>query len=194
MNSPSCPRLVPERPFPPYSYVTGHFPHPLRDPQGHSFGHKPRPVATLEPDQWASSQDYLAAIDLFNHGYYWEAHEAWEGLWHAAGRSGLLADFLKGLIKLAAAGVKAREGRTDGVKRHAQRAGELFAATRDRSNESRRFLGLDLDELVTAASGLVHAPPVTRRAGPSGRTTSAEVPPVEIVFDFLLMPDLCGTP
>ncbi|TGQ49534.1 DUF309 domain-containing protein, partial [Mesorhizobium sp. M1C.F.Ca.ET.210.01.1.1] len=23
-------------------------------------------------------------IDLFNHGYYWEAHEAWEPLWHAA--------------------------------------------------------------------------------------------------------------
>ena len=48
--------------------------------------------------------------DLLNHGFYWEAHEAWETLWHAAGRKGEIADFLKGLIKLAAAAVKAREG------------------------------------------------------------------------------------
>ncbi|MER9222262.1 DUF309 domain-containing protein [Mesorhizobium sp. M0644] len=26
-------------------------------------------------------------IDLINHGYYWEAHEAWEPLWHAAKQS-----------------------------------------------------------------------------------------------------------
>jgi hypothetical protein len=37
-----------------------------------------------------------------------------------------LADLLKGLIKLAAAGVKAREGSSDGVRRHLLRAAELF--------------------------------------------------------------------
>ena len=56
---------------------------------------------------WSQSHDYLLGCDLFNHGYYWEAHETWEGLWNACGRSGTTADFLKGLIKLAAAGVKA---------------------------------------------------------------------------------------
>ena len=72
------------------------------------------------------------AADLFNNGYYWEAHEAWEGLWHAYRRSGAKADFVKGLIKLSAAGVKAREGNASGVSRHARRAVELFrAATED---------------------------------------------------------------
>nr|WP_244447982.1 DUF309 domain-containing protein [Neorhizobium vignae] len=49
--------------------------------------------------------------DLFNHGYYWEAHEAWEGLWQAAKRGSQLRAFLKGLILLSAAGVKIREGK-----------------------------------------------------------------------------------
>jgi hypothetical protein len=53
---------------------------------------------------------YLRGIDLFNFGYWWESHEAWEGLWRACGRRGPAADFLKGLIKLAAAGVKASTG------------------------------------------------------------------------------------
>ena len=44
----------------------------------------------------------------------------------AEGRTGKVADILKGLIKLAAAGVKAREGKPAGVRRHARRAEELF--------------------------------------------------------------------
>ncbi|WP_292396668.1 DUF309 domain-containing protein, partial [Mesorhizobium sp.] len=50
-------------------------------------------------------------IDLFNHGYYWEAHEAWEPLWHTAKQSTQHRLFFKGLILLAAAArVKIREG------------------------------------------------------------------------------------
>ncbi len=40
-----------------------------------------------------------------------------------------MADFLKGLIQLAAAGVKHREGVPQGVTNHARRAAELFRAT-----------------------------------------------------------------
>jgi predicted metal-dependent hydrolase len=192
MTIASRPRWVPEQPFPPYSYVTGHFPHPFRDPRGHGFGHEPQPVGAVRPDQWASSRDYLAAIDLFNHGYYWEAHEAWEGVWHAAGRSGTLADFLKGLIKLAAAAVKAREGRAEGVRRHARRAAELFGAVRDHNAASEpcsgRLLGLDLNELIAAATRLIEAPPVIHRTDPAGSTGPDQFPPVEIVFEFLLVP------
>jgi uncharacterized protein len=62
------------------------------------------------------------------HSFGREAHEAWESLWHACGRSGSVADLLKGLIKLAAAGVKSREGRPKGVKQHAARSLELLTA------------------------------------------------------------------
>ena len=121
------PRLVPDKPFPPYAYVSGRFPHPTSDPAGHSFGAPAEPAA-LDPDRWQACRPYLYGIDLFNHGYYWEAHEAWEGLWHGCGRAGPAADLLKGLIRLAAAGVKVREGRPAGVRSHAAAAGRLFRA------------------------------------------------------------------
>ncbi|MER9586456.1 DUF309 domain-containing protein [Mesorhizobium sp. M0276] len=37
-------------------------------------------------------------IDLFNHGYYLEAHEAWEPLWHAAKPSAQHRHFFKELM------------------------------------------------------------------------------------------------
>lgn len=67
------------------------------------------------------------ALDLFNHGFAWEAHEAWEGFWHTLGRTTADAAVVRGLIHLAAACVKIREGRPNGVARHARRARELLA-------------------------------------------------------------------
>jgi uncharacterized protein len=117
-------RLVPEKPFPPYTFVPGRSPHPFSDPAGHSFGVAHETPAPLGPEQWQQSQSYLYGIDLFNGGFFWESHDQWEGLWHAAGRKGTTADFLKGLIKLAAAGVKYLEGKPAGVTSHATRAAE----------------------------------------------------------------------
>jgi hypothetical protein len=132
------------RAFPPYTYVPGSgTPHPVSDPQGHMHGHSEPKVTPLGPENWRENETYLYAIDLFNHGYYWEAHEAWELLWHAAGHHGQMADFLKGLIKLAAAGVKFREGNETGVERHLIRASELFSAL----GPTRFFCGQDIEYL-----------------------------------------------
>ena len=120
MNAP--PRYVPQRQLPPYAYVPGLFPHPISDPEGHMYGKQ-----ADKPLQAESEVRF--GFDLFNHGYYWEAHEAWEQGWAAAGRSGAYADVLKGLIKLAAAGVKARQGKPQGVRRHARRAQALLLAS-----------------------------------------------------------------
>src|SRR6516162_9140895 len=119
-------RLVPEEPLPPYAFVPGRSPHPVSDPAGHSFRVAPERPCALDPERWRDNKTYLYGLDLFNAGYYWEAHEAWEALWHAAGRKGATADFLKGLIKLAAAGVKHLEGKPPGVKSHARRSAALF--------------------------------------------------------------------
>ena len=113
------PRLLPGEAFPAYAFVPGRFPHPISDPRGHSYGQARLAVQPMDPRHWQRSHAYLRAIDLFNHGYYWEAHEYWEALWHACGRQGVQADFLKALIRLAAAGVKVRERRPAGVKSHA---------------------------------------------------------------------------
>ena len=66
--------------------------------------------AVRERANGGRSGRFRRAIELFNAGYYWEAHEVWEELWHVEGRRGPTAELLKALIKLAAAGVKVREG------------------------------------------------------------------------------------
>ena len=143
-------RLLPNDPLPPYAYVPRRFPHPTRDPEGHSFRKRPEPETALVPERWPESRSYLRGIHLFNHGYYWEAHEAWEHLWHQCGRTGPTADFLKGLIAFAAAGVKAREGSVEGVRTHASRAAQLLSSIR--ANPSHRsFGGLDLPTLIAWA-------------------------------------------
>jgi predicted metal-dependent hydrolase len=136
------------RAFPPYTYVPGSgTPHPVSDPRGHMHGHSEPKVTPLDPKNWRDNETYLYAVDLFNHGYYWEAHEAWESLWHAAGHHGKMADFLKGLIKLAAAGVKELEHNQAGVNRHLTRALELLSGV-----DESVFCGVDLASLIADAS------------------------------------------
>jgi uncharacterized protein len=150
-------------PLPPYSYVPGGpWPHPLSSPQGHSFGHRAPVPNTVALGR--RSPSFLRGITLFNAGYYWEAHEAWEGLWHAYGRRGRSADVVKALIKLAAAGVKVREGREQGVRTHCRRAAENFASAA--AEGGRHELGLDLGLWAERAAEIATNPP--RDPGPAG--------------------------
>lgn len=162
-------RLVPEIPLPPYTFVPG-CPHPHPNhPGGHSYGMLREPDP-LDPARWWECRTYLYGFDLFNGpvpgttielqpespecsaGYYWESHESWEGLWHAAGRRGPIADFLKGLIHLAAAGVKHREGVPAGVVSHAARAAVLWRGIAAAAvGENGLFLGLSLAGLIDLA-------------------------------------------
>ena len=166
MTSPSrdedrvTPRLTPEIPFPPYAHVPGRTPHPISDPAGHAFGHEPPRPAPIDPANWRDSPTFLYALDLFNAGFYWEAHEAWESLWHAAGRHGPTADALKGLIKLSAAGVKAREDRPTGLAKHLRRAAELFRQARA-AGDAPLWLGFRLEELAARADRLAADPEAT---------------------------------
>jgi len=172
MTTPRGQRVASIEPFPPYTHVPGRTPHPISDPAGHSYRVRPHSVAAPQHENWTVCREYLRGIDLFNHGYYWEAHEEWESLWHACGRTGTTADFLKGLIKLAAAGVKVREGKPEGVRTHALRAAELFRGM----NTPGRFLGLEVGELIAFAEEIAANPPPSR--SPSD--------PVEVVFAQVL--------
>src|SRR5438128_10071370 len=71
-----------------------------------------------------------------------------ESLWMACGRKGIVADFLKGLIKLAAAGVKALEGKPEGVKSHSGRAAELWRGV---GADHEFFMGFRIRELIGVA-------------------------------------------
>ena len=148
------PRLLPAAPVPDYTYVPGtSTPHPIRDPKGHSYGRKPNNlsgVKVLSPATWAENRTYLLSIDYFNLGYYWEAHEEWERLWRVTGQETTPGHFLKGLIKLSAAGVKVRERSIHGVRRHAASAGEVFADVAAIVDMD-YYCGLEFTELQFAA-------------------------------------------
>lgn len=159
------PRLVPDRPFPPYAYLPGRSPHPTRDPDGHSFGKTLETPDPPDPEDWRGCGDYLYGIDLFNGGYFWEAHEAWEGLWVACGRRGPTAAYLQGLINLAAAGFKARWGNARGMRANAGTAARLLeTAVRQLctpkpggpqlASGGGRFMGLDVRALAAQAGRL----------------------------------------
>lgn len=112
------------REFPPYKFTPGHGQHPEKN-GGYLHG-KEIESEELTLKNYKTHEIYLHAIDLFNHGYFWDAHVYWEVLWNLAGRKGNTANFLKGLIKLAAAGVKFQLNHIQPARDHLSRAEELF--------------------------------------------------------------------
>jgi hypothetical protein len=118
-------------------------------------------------------------VDLFNHGYYWEAHEQWESLWHACGRKGPVANLLQGLIRLAAAGVKVREGKPAGVVNLARGAAEKFQLAGQGLAADTLLLGLDWRILLERAR---QVEAVGAALTPASATEAAPV------FDFVLQP------
>ena len=106
------------RPFPAYRFVPGLHPHPVRDPAGHSYEAAPS-VGRHGPwsaDDWRALDDWLYGVDLFNHFYFWEAHEAWEGLWAACEPGAAPRLLLQGLIQIAAALLKTHAGAMGGAR------------------------------------------------------------------------------
>ncbi len=107
-------------PFPSYRFVPGRAPHPTAHPDGHSYhapGSPPPPVTYYPPEAWQRSPDYLYGCDLYNHGYWWEAHEAWEGLWQLTDKRAAQGRFLQGLIQVSACHLKLHVGHLQGVQR-----------------------------------------------------------------------------
>lgn len=151
-------RYVPDRPFPPYAFLPGRDPHPVRDPEGHSYGADEGPGERFDPADWRACTDYLWGVDLYNHGYLWEAHEAWEGLWHASKHDPVQASCLQGLIQCAAACLKVRMGEPRGVARLAEMGTKRLADVAEATG-SGTYMGLDLAAFVEAMRAYVATEP-----------------------------------
>ena len=103
---------------------------------------------------WRENERYLYGVDLFNFGYWWEAHAAWETLWQTTGRSEVAGRFLQALIQVAAALVQHRAGHTDGARRLASKglaklralSGELGPA----GNHAILYMGVDVHGFAAA--------------------------------------------
>jgi uncharacterized protein len=172
-------RLLPSTELPGYTYVPGtDAPQPYRDPRGHSYQKKHAPPKPLTGATWAENRSYLLAMDYFNHGYYWESHEEWERLWRVSVPDSPVGRFLKGLVKLAAAGVKVRENSIHGVRRHAASAGEVFADVAAEIDNP-FFCGLEFTVLQFASD---------RAAQLSYKEKHSGCAPIR-VFPFVLTPE-----
>lgn len=149
----SLKRLLPQKKLPPYSFVPGFHPHPEKT-GGHMEGERLIVSQALDPKNIYSSEEFLFALDLYNFGYYWESHVYLEALWNCSQRKGPVADFLKALIKLCAAGVKVKTKDEKGVKGHAERAKELFIELGKKVHD-KHFAGFSLLNLVSQAEDII---------------------------------------
>jgi len=113
-----CDKALPE-----YAHRPGLTVHPHK-PGGHSFAQEEKLAPPLT--DFRIHQDYLWGIDCLNHGYYWEAHTAFEAIWNAHLRTGATADLMKALIKISAAALKLEAQSIEASRGHLQRAQELI--------------------------------------------------------------------
>lgn len=71
----------------------------------------------LKEVNWTESDEYLFGIDLFNHGFWFEAHEIWEAVWLAQNKDSETRVFMQGLIQLSAALFKKKSGKYESAER-----------------------------------------------------------------------------
>lgn len=144
-TAPQSPRYT-EIPFPAYRYLpfVAGIPHPRRDPNGHSYAQEEEHLSNFFAADWKTCSAFLHGVDLFNYGYWWEAHEAWEAIWFAAGQETQIGHFVQGLIQLAAAQLKRFTGEAKGAKMLTE-SGAAKLAVADGT-----FLGIEISLLIAA--------------------------------------------
>ncbi|MCB9561636.1 MAG: DUF309 domain-containing protein [Kofleriaceae bacterium] len=118
----SSTRRVPHRALPSRAYLPG-------GAVARPAGEAPSVCQPLRDagDAWRDHEGYLWGVDLYEHGYPWEAHEAWEAAWAATAPASPERALVGGLVQLAAAVVQARLGRWGGVTSLAAKARRRLA-------------------------------------------------------------------
>jgi hypothetical protein len=124
IDRPPPPRYAPHRPLPARAFIPGVSPSSDR-PEIHT----PRYPAL--PADLAADDGFRYGLDLYNHGFPWEAHEAWEAIWRDAPRDAPERLFVQALIQAAAAQVKALAGQHGGARKLAESAADLLIAAGD---------------------------------------------------------------
>jgi hypothetical protein len=149
------PRYWPSRALPVRAFVPGRGRKPALDAQ---------PPAYLAPEHWRDNEPYLWGVDLYNHGFAWEAHEAWEGPWRAAKDDETQATFLQGLIQCAAAQVKTSMNDGEAAARLLARG--LSRLARVHARQGDRYMGLGLARYLSEQGGGEAAGPAKLWLGP----------------------------
>ncbi|HMI90298.1 MAG TPA: DUF309 domain-containing protein [Polyangiales bacterium] len=157
-----APRYRPLRALPAYAYVPGRSERPAVDLE---------PAASeadyLPAERWAEHGEYLWGADLYNAGFFWEAHEAWEGAWRAAEHDLVQHAYLQGLIQCAAACLKGVLADTDSARRIAARALDRLEGIQMLPTQAARdYMGLDLARFCAAFRSFIARDPTDVAARP----------------------------
>jgi predicted metal-dependent hydrolase len=106
----------------------------------------PDPPTWDPSSQWHQDEGYLRGCDFFDQRYLWEAHEAWEGVWHQVPDTHPYRLLLQALIQAAAGVLKAHVRHEAGAARlHARSCAKLQSVI---DMEESTYRGLDLAELI----------------------------------------------
>jgi hypothetical protein len=136
------PRYAPRQRFPDSAYIPG-----VSASSERPADRTPQRVEL--PDDLAADDSFRFGVDLFNHGFPWEAHETWESLWHAAPQASRPRFLLQGLILTAAADVKVRGQQWVGARKLAHSAADMLDA-------AGHLGGIDGPTLATTLRAWIH--------------------------------------
>lgn len=153
------PRYCQDRDLPGHAYLPGQGARPTED--GHPW----------KTQAWNGSEESLLAnteflwgIDLYNHGYYWEAHEVWEGLWMHSAKDSRTRPLLQGLIQCTGAALKAKVGQAEGCTRLSLKGLAKIESIADASSFVKLDLpqfAIDFREFSSSKSSAVEPPKIT---------------------------------
>jgi hypothetical protein len=131
-------------------------------------------LAEMDRHEDRLAQRCLYGCQLFEAGFYWEAHEAWEPVWHAARPNSAAALLIQAAIALANAALKIRMQQPRAARRLTSRAHSLLAGCPpaaeleklqpDRLTELANWLAGDWLDNLAATSQKQEGPVATDRA------------------------------
>ncbi len=103
--------------------------------------------AKLEADEAAASVAFRYGIDLFNSGYFWEAHEIWEPVWMRLAPNSRERLAAQAFIQAANAFLKLATSRENAFQRV---AGEAVRLGREACARGSVVLGVDVEAWLGA--------------------------------------------
>lgn len=115
------PRLLPEIPLPEIKYIPGQGKHPEKFESMDV-------IKSITDLNKRSQQSYLYGWDLANHGFNWEAHEAWELTWNDWQKTSKKAKVVQGLIFMTASCLKMTSKQEKSSEKLAKKANILLFA------------------------------------------------------------------
>jgi hypothetical protein len=123
---------------------------------------------TSSPERWRENEAWLYGVDLWNHGFLWEAHEAWESIWRVP-FDAEQSEFLRGMIQCAAAGLKLAIGNSWSATKLSHAGLERLEHVT--LSPTGRYMGLDVRPFADAFRAFIA----------SKASTSARAPRIELL-------------